>query len=119
MRTIAKIFLLLGCVYSYAQTTISGTVKDDTGQPLPSANIIVVGTSQGTVADFDGGYILTVDLSPPFQIQASSIGFETVVKEVTTNPQIIDCFCQSLIILLHGDCRLATPTFDFRLASKV
>ncbi|NNF82343.1 MAG: TonB-dependent receptor [Flavobacteriaceae bacterium] len=90
MRTIAKIFLLLGCVYSYAQTTISGTVKDDTGQPLPSANIIVVGTSQGTVADFDGGYILTVDLSPPFQIQASSIGFETVVKEVTTNPQTID-----------------------------
>ncbi|MBT8270466.1 MAG: carboxypeptidase-like regulatory domain-containing protein, partial [Bacteroidia bacterium] len=56
MRTIAKIFLLLGCVYSYAQTTVTGTVKDDSGQPLPGANVIVLGTSQGTVTDFDGNY---------------------------------------------------------------
>ena len=90
MRTIAKIFLLLGCVYSYAQTTVSGTVKDDTGQPLPAANVIVVGTSQGTVTDFDGNFTLTVSQDPPFSLQASSIGFETVVKEVTSNNQTID-----------------------------
>ncbi len=90
MRTIAKIFLLLSCVYSYAQTTVNGTVKDDSGQPLPSANVIVVGTSLGTVADFDGNYSLTVDLTPPFQLQASSIGFETVTVDITTSPQTVD-----------------------------
>ncbi|MBT8253962.1 MAG: TonB-dependent receptor, partial [Bacteroidia bacterium] len=90
MRTIAKILVLFGCVFSYAQTTVTGTVKDDTGQPLPSANVIVVGTSLGTVTDFDGNYSLTVDLNPPFTLQASSIGFETLTKEVTTSPQTID-----------------------------
>ena len=90
MRTILKIFLMLVCVSSYAQTTVKGTVKDDTGQPLPSANVIVVGTTSGTVTDFDGNYILTVDLAPPFTIQASSVGFESVTMEVTVNNQTID-----------------------------
>ena len=81
---------MLFCVSSYAQTTVKGTVKDDTGQPLPSANVIVVGTTSGTVTDFDGNYILTVDLAPPFTIQASSVGFESVTMEVTVNNQTID-----------------------------
>jgi len=47
MRTFFSILLLFFYGISYSQTTISGTVTDDSGQPLPGANIIVVGTSTG------------------------------------------------------------------------
>ncbi|MCH7525519.1 MAG: TonB-dependent receptor, partial [Bacteroidetes bacterium] len=90
MKTITKLFLLLFCAFSYAQTSVNGTVLDDSGQPLPGANVIVIGTTTGVVTDFDGNYKLTVEQDPPFSIQVSSIGFETVTKEVTTNPQTLD-----------------------------
>jgi len=90
MRTITQFLLLFFCVFTYAQTTVNGTVTDDSGQPLPGANVIVVGATVGAITDFDGKYMLTYDQAPPFSIQASSVGFETVTKEVTTNPQTID-----------------------------
>ena len=90
MRTITQLFLLLFCAFTYAQTTVTGTVTDETGQPLPGANVVVVGASTGAITDFDGKYSLTYDQSPPFSIQASSVGFETNTQEVTTNPQTID-----------------------------
>ncbi|WMI66091.1 TonB-dependent receptor [Aestuariibaculum sp. YM273] len=44
---------------SYAQEkTISGTVIDSYGLPLPGATIIVKGTSSGTSSDFDGKYVI-------------------------------------------------------------
>ena len=40
---------------SYAQDkTITGTVTDADGLPLPGVNIVVEGTSSGTQTDFDG-----------------------------------------------------------------
>ncbi|MEH6534849.1 MAG: TonB-dependent receptor [Psychroserpens sp.] len=90
MKTILKIMMLFCCAYTFAQTTVKGKVTDNNGIPLPGANIIVVGTTSGTISDFDGNYTLTIDQAPPFTIQVSSIGFETVDKEVTTNPQTID-----------------------------
>ena len=90
MKTKITIFLLLFCAFTYAQTSVNGSVLDDSGQPLPGANVIVVGTTTGTVTDFDGNFTLTVDQAPPFSIQVSSIGFESVTQEVTTNPQTID-----------------------------
>ncbi len=90
MKTITKLLLLLFCAFSYAQTTVNGSVSDDSGQPLPGANVIVVGTTTGTVTDFDGKFTLTVNQAPPFSIQASSVGFASLTAEVTTNPQTID-----------------------------
>ncbi|WP_034042059.1 TonB-dependent receptor [Wocania ichthyoenteri] len=91
MKTILPFLLLLFCGLSYSQTTIiSGTVVDDSGQPLPGANIIVEGTSTGTVTDFDGVFNLTVNQNPPFSVQASMIGFETTATEVTTNNQVLN-----------------------------
>lgn len=90
MKTILKFTLLLFCVCSYAQTTISGTVKDDSGLPIPGANVIILGTSTGTVTDFDGGFSLTTNQSPPFTIQVSSVGFETFNAEINTTNQKLD-----------------------------
>ncbi len=55
-------FLLLAGVHVvYAQTTISGTVTDDNGDPVPGANVRVKGYSDiGTITDLNGTYSLNV-----------------------------------------------------------
>ncbi|WP_282134674.1 TonB-dependent receptor domain-containing protein [Seonamhaeicola maritimus] len=90
MKTIIPLLVLFFCSLSYSQTTISGSVKDDNGQPIPGANIIIIGTTTGTVTDFDGNFTLNYSQNPPFTIQASSVGFETTSEEVTSNNQKID-----------------------------
>ncbi|WP_243473196.1 TonB-dependent receptor [Winogradskyella sp. MH6] len=90
MKTILKLFTLLFCVASFAQTTVKGKIIDDTGLPLPGANIVVVGTSSGTVSDFDGNYTLSVDQNPPFSIRISYTGFEAQTIEITSNEQTVD-----------------------------
>ncbi|WP_435413454.1 TonB-dependent receptor [Psychroserpens mesophilus] len=90
MKTLFKTIMLFCCALSFSQTTVKGKVIDNNGQPLPGANIIVTGTTTGTISDYDGNYTLTVNQDPPFSIQISSVGFETVNQEVTTNPQTID-----------------------------
>lgn len=85
--------MLLFCGLAFSQTTITGSVVDDNSQPIPGANIIIVGTSTGTVTDFDGNFSLTTNLNPPFKLQGSSVGFETVILEVAvarSNDQIIN-----------------------------
>ena len=53
--------LLLSGVWAMAQTrNVSGTVVDETGQPLPGVAIRVEGTTAGTVTDFDGKWNLNV-----------------------------------------------------------
>lgn len=47
-----------GAMFIYAQT-VTGTVQDETG-PLPGANILEKGTTNGTTSDFDGKFTLEV-----------------------------------------------------------
>ncbi len=42
------------------QTKITGTIVDETNQPLPGASVVVKGTSNGTSTDFDGKFSLKV-----------------------------------------------------------
>lgn len=81
---------MLFCVVSFAQTTIKGQINDNTGLPLPGANIIVTGTSTGTVSDFDGNFTLTVEQEPPFSIRVTYTGFEVQNIEITTNNQTVN-----------------------------
>lgn len=97
MKTTLKIAMLLFCAISFAQTTITGTVVDDVSkQPIPSANVIILGTSEGTVTDFDGNFTLKTDQTPPFSIQVSSVGFTSQTTEITSNNQKVD------IVLTEG-----------------
>lgn len=90
MKTIPKIFMLFFCTITFAQTNVKGKVTEANGQPLTGASIMVVGTSTGTITDFDGNYSLVVKQAPPFTVQVSSIGFKTATQQVTTNPQTLD-----------------------------
>ncbi len=62
MRTLIKstLFLLFMLPMSFfAQNTVSGTVNESaTGMPIPGVNVIVKGTTNGTVTDFDGNYTI-------------------------------------------------------------
>lgn len=52
--------LFLLTVQVWAQRTISGTVTDDKGNPLPNVSVIVKGTTTGTATKSDGTYSLVV-----------------------------------------------------------
>ncbi len=53
----------VGKIYSdkKLQNTISGTVKDANGTPLPDVNITIEGTAKGTKTDFDGNFTIEAD----------------------------------------------------------
>lgn len=55
--------------------TVTGTVVDESNQPLPGVTIVVVGTTHGTITDMDGNYSLAVDASTR-ELKFSSIGFK-------------------------------------------
>ena len=61
------------------QQDISGTVSDDQGAPLPGVSVVEVGTANGTVTDFDGNYVITVNEGSVLEF--SYLGMET--KQVT------------------------------------
>jgi TonB-linked SusC/RagA family outer membrane protein len=63
------------------EKTISGTVSDNSGLPLPGVNIIVKGTSNGTQSDFDGNY--TVNANVGQSLVFSYVGFNSVERAVT------------------------------------
>ncbi|MEO9510972.1 MAG: TonB-dependent receptor [Flavobacteriaceae bacterium] len=67
------------------QLSVSGTIVDNQGQPLPGANILEKGTTNGTQADFDGNFSISVANDSSILV-ISYIGFAT--KEVPTNGNI-------------------------------
>ncbi|WP_339337456.1 MULTISPECIES: TonB-dependent receptor [unclassified Croceitalea] len=66
------------------QVSVTGTVTDESGAPLPGANIIEKGTSNGTQTDFDGNFSITVS-NENATLVVSYIGF--AAKEIPLNGQ--------------------------------
>lgn len=64
-----------------AQNTISGKVTDNSG-PLPGVNVIVQGTTNGTVTDFDGNYSIRVP-EDAITLVFSYIGYTT--RQISIN----------------------------------
>ncbi len=59
MRKLLLLVFLLGSLTAFSQRTVTGTVIDsETQAPLPGANVIEAGTSNGTITDFDGNFTL-------------------------------------------------------------
>ncbi|MBT3849435.1 MAG: TonB-dependent receptor [Candidatus Marinimicrobia bacterium] len=81
---------------------ISGSIVNrETGESLPGANVVVVGTSQGAMADDDGEYYI-LNLRPGiYSISASMIGFQATTRKDVT---------------IHAD---HTALISFELSTKV
>ena len=77
MRTLLLFLGFISGTFAFAQTTVQGKVVDQNGQPVANANIVVVGQSEGAVADFDGNFAFSSSQTPPFSIRVSSLGYTT------------------------------------------
>ncbi len=67
--------------FSFAQEkTISGTVSDQSGLPLPGVNIIVKGTTNGTQTDFDGNYSIRATVGQILSF--TYVGLKTVEQTI-------------------------------------
>lgn len=76
------LFITLSFGFLYAQKTVSGTVLDETGTPLPGASVVVKGTTNGTSTDFDGKFSLNVS-DDAQTLVISFIGFITKEAAIT------------------------------------
>lgn len=79
----SKYFFVEGSLREIPQMSIRGTITDDQGVPLIGSNVIVKGTQQGVVTDFDGNY--TIQAQAGDMVEASYLGFKTVEFEVFPN----------------------------------
>jgi TonB-dependent starch-binding outer membrane protein SusC len=82
-KTLLCLFLILNVCLVFGQIKISGKVTAlPNNEPLPGANVIIKGTTIGTVADMNGKYVLEVS-SNETVIVFSFIGYQP--EEVSTN----------------------------------
>lgn len=76
-------FLLLGLSSAVMAQTVEGTVSDaNTGELLPGVNILIAGTSTGTVTDMSGEFSINVDGSG-VELVFSYIGYEAQTITIT------------------------------------
>ena len=86
--TFALFFLTIQL--TLAQNTISGKVVDSENQEaIPGANVIVLGSNTGAVADFDGNFTLNTSAELPLTIEVSYVGYSSKNFEVTSFDQDI------------------------------
>jgi iron complex outermembrane recepter protein len=95
MKIYYFILTLFFCGISFAQNTISGSVKDGKNEPIPGANIRVVGESDGAVSDIDGKFTLKTTKKPPFSVEITSIGYGTQTVQVTSANRTINSVLSS------------------------
>ncbi len=95
MKHVLLIFLFLITSYlSMGQNTVTGTVTNSDGDPIPGVNVMIVGTSEGAVTDLDGNY--NVSAASDASLRFSFIGYKTLefpingrsVVDVTMNDDI-------------------------------
>ncbi|WP_411029978.1 SusC/RagA family TonB-linked outer membrane protein [Spongiimicrobium sp. 3-5] len=72
-------------VNKIVQSTVTGTITDASGAPLPGVNILVKGTTNGTQTDFDGNYSIVA--AENAVLVFSYIGFST--QEIPVNGQSV------------------------------
>lgn len=116
--------LMLGVQFTFAQqqTTVTGTVTDNSGIPLPGVNVLIEGTNRGVQTDFDGNY--AIDAAPGEVLVFSFLGMETArhtfrdipVIDVTLAPD--DTELEEVVVTAFGGTKqrrattYATSTID-------
>lgn len=83
MKKLLLFIFLLGSLTAFSQGTVTGTLIDsDTGDTLPSANVVETGTSNGTISDMDGKFSLNVSNNQG-TITISFVGYSTRMASYT------------------------------------
>ena len=86
MRRFLALFtvLMLSGVLAFSQErTVSGTVKDDTGTPVPFATVVETGTKNATTANENGDF--SIKIKPSGTLTFTAVGYNEAVLNVTGN----------------------------------
>ena len=86
-RVLLSSALLLVSTLTFAQSKVSGTVKDANGEPLVGVSVMEVGTNNGAVTDMNGNY--TLNVKPGAKLKLSYIGFTPQTVKAGSNNQIV------------------------------
>ena len=77
------LMLFFGASNLMVAQEVTGTVLDDTSQPLPGVSVVIKGTTTGVSADFDGNYSINADNGDTLVF--SYVGYDTQEVTVTSN----------------------------------
>lgn len=129
-RTILTLlFGLFLSVGMYAQQiTTTGTVKDSTGEPIIGANVLVKGSTLGSITDIDGKF--TIKVSNGDVLQFSFMGYKTIEMKAENKPMNIVLqedteVLDEVVVIGYGTSRkedlstaVTTVKMDDRLKSR-
>lgn len=116
VRSIGLLFLLsMLSLGAYAQTnSVKGVVRDGAGRTLIGVNVIEVGTTNGTITDIDGNYVIKVPAQS--KLQFSYLGYETKIVELggKTNINVVlvedNKVLEELVVVGYGTQRKEAVT---------
>ncbi|TKD65320.1 TonB-dependent receptor [Flavobacterium sp. ASW18X] len=107
--------LLFNFTAQAQEITVSGRVVDDTGLPVPGANVILKGTTQGTTTDFEGNYSIGVPTTGVLVF--SGLGFETksvpIANKKTINVTLATSaqqLAEAIVVGTRGQARTKLET---------
>ncbi len=122
MKNCKKLFLqaiftltlmLCGSVYSWAQTAISGTVVDATGEPIIGASVIVKGHQGGVNTDIDGKFRIYVDKADATLV-VSSVGYKTSEFKAKEGMKIVlpedNALLDEVVVIGYGSVKRGDVT---------
>ena len=84
---ISMVMTFLTPMFIYGQGIVSGTVANETGNPLAGANVTIEGTELGGAANADGIYTIAVE-NGTYDVTASVIGYKSATKTVDVSGDV-------------------------------
>ncbi len=106
-----------------AQTTVTGHVTDENGQPLPGVNVSIAGTTTGTTTQITGDYSLVVS-NPEATLRFSFVGYKTseeplggrIVVNVQLEPEIHTL--DDVVVIGYGTVKKSDLTGSVSVVTK-
>ena len=84
---ISMVMAFLTPMFIYGQGIVSGTVADETGNPLAGANVTIAGTELGGAANAVGVYTISVT-NGTYDVTASVIGYKSATSTVEVSGDV-------------------------------
>ncbi|MFB6278515.1 MAG: TonB-dependent receptor domain-containing protein [Salinibacter sp.] len=76
----------VGPTFAQQPATLTGSVENTDGAPLPGANIVLLDSDYGTAAGADGSYSITGIEPGTYSVRVTFVGYEPVEEEITFEP---------------------------------
>ena len=86
-KTVLLIFIALLAGVSVLRAQVSGVIVDETGEPIIGASILEKGTTNGTITDFDGNFVLQV--SEGATLEFSYVGYASQSLPAAANMRVV------------------------------